>query len=91
MSRSWKVAVLDVGLADPVRQAGLSDPEVLGELGELLTGLSVPRDADDVVAKLSGIRAGMMHILPCNTPQRHRTCVTYPCSSPKASKQPIGR
>ena len=27
----------------------------------------------------------MVHILPCSTPQRHRSCVTYPCSSPPPS------
>ena len=50
--------VLDVSLAHPVRQTGLGDPEVLRDHRELLTRFTVPRNADDVVTELLGIRCG---------------------------------
>src|SRR5699024_11572583 len=74
--------VLDVGGLDPVGQAGLADPEVCGDLFELLSWLTVPRDADDVVAELLGVR--LWHgIHPSSSAAwHHRSDVTYPCSSP---------
>src|SRR5690606_12490676 len=49
------VAVLDVGLTHPVRQARLGDSEVTRDLGELLARFAVPRDTDDVVTELLGV------------------------------------
>jgi hypothetical protein len=57
-------AVLDAGLAHPDRQAGLGDPEVLRDLGELLAGLAVPGHADDDFAELSGVGGGRITYFP---------------------------
>src|SRR5699024_11226786 len=56
--RAGTGTVLDISLTHPVRQARLRDPEVLRDLGELLARFTVPRDTDDVVAELLGVRSG---------------------------------
>lgn len=58
------------------------DAEVFRDLLDRHSGLTVARDAHDIVPELGGI--GLWHdaILPGRPPGQTRSDVTYPCSSP---------
>ena len=58
-------AVVDVGLTDPVPQARIGDPEILGDLrGWLLTQ---PSKLDRALPELRRVRSGHLNILPETT------------------------
>jgi RHS repeat-associated protein len=67
---------------DPVAQARLGDPEVLGDVLDPDTGLTVQSDPDDVVAELLRIRLGHGEHPSSGTSRHHRSDVTSPRGSP---------
>lgn len=75
-------AVLDVGLAQPLRQRNRVNPEVGRDLLESLTGSTIPGDPDHVFLELLGISASHVNILPARTLVLADLEVPYRCSRP---------
>ena len=73
---------LHVGLAQPVQQAGLGDPEIIGNLPDRHPRLTALGNRHDIIAELS--RIGLRHDRhpSSGTPRHHRSDVTYPCGRP---------
>ena len=66
------VSILDIGLAHPVRQAKLGDPEVVRDLRKLLARFTILPDAQDLVTEL--LEIGRRHdvhpsLRCCSAPQ----------------------
>ncbi len=75
-------AVLDVVSLEPTGQARLADPEVGGDLFQLLAGFSVAGHAHDVVAELFGVGLGHDIHPSSSVCRHHRSDATSSCSSP---------
>ncbi len=80
---SRTVAVLDIGLTQPVLQTGLADPEVRSDLPDRDAVVALTGHSHDIVAELTGMGLGHDDSLSTGTTWHHKSVVTYPCSSPE--------
>lgn len=72
------MAIVDVSLLEPVRQAGFADPEVGRDLLELLARLAIAGDTNDVVTELFGVGLGHWeHSLAATGQDRKKAIALY--------------